>query len=69
MERKQRVGGETPGEGFPSFWLCQKFTLVIRKNRRTMPVKQGMAYAKNLPLASSLNAAALTAVSDQGLCP
>ena len=19
--------GETPGEGFPSFWLCQKFTL------------------------------------------
>ena len=28
-----------------------------------------MAYAKNLPLASFLNAAALTAVSDQGLCP
>ena len=34
-----------------------------------MPVKTGMAYAKNLPLASFLNAAALTAVSDQGLCP
>ena len=29
-----------------------------------MPVKTGMAYAKNLPLASFLNAAALTAVSD-----
>jgi len=28
-----------------------------------------MAYAKNLPLASFFNAAALTAVSDQGLCP
>ncbi len=34
-----------------------------------MPVKTGMAYAKNLPLASFLNAAALTAVSDQELCP
>ena len=43
--------------------------LVLRKNQRTMPVKTGMAYAKNLPLASFLNAAALTAVSDQGLCP
>ena len=42
---------------------------VLRKNQRTMPVKAGMAYAKNLPLASFLNAAALTAVSDQGLCP
>ena len=28
-----------------------------------------MAYAKNLPLASFLNAAALTAVSDQGFPP
>ena len=31
-----------------------------------MPVKTGMAYAKNLPLTSFLNAAALTADSDQG---
>ena len=28
-----------------------------------------MAYAKNLPLASFLNAAALSADSDKGLCP
>ena len=28
-----------------------------------------MAYAKNLPLASFLNAASLTAVSDQGFHP
>ena len=61
--------GKPPARVSPLFSGAENSPLQISKNQRTMPVKQGMAYAKNLPLASFLNAAALTAVSDQGPCP
>ena len=61
--------GRTPGEGSPYFQRSQKFTLANQQEPTHHACKTGRAYAKNLPLASFLNAAAPSAVSDQGPCP
>ena len=63
------LSGETPGEGFPSFRLRRKFTLANQQEPTHHACKTGMAYAKNLPLASFLNAAAPSADGDHGFHP